>query len=54
MPDDNHKPGDEAPPAAAQPGEHICRRCDGRGRLNEGPCPTCRGTGKVTGPVGDA
>ena len=31
MPNDNEKPGDEVPPAVAQPGEHICRRCDGRG-----------------------
>jgi hypothetical protein len=54
VPNDKQKPSDEVLPGTPQAGEHICRRCNGRGRLNEGPCPTCRGTGKITAPIGDA
>jgi DnaJ-class molecular chaperone len=54
MTNDDKKPGDEVAPNTPQAGEHICRRCKGRGRLEQGPCPTCRGTGKVTVLVGDA
>jgi DnaJ-class molecular chaperone len=54
MTDNDKKPGDEAAPNTPQSAEHICRRCDGRGRLEQGPCPSCRGTGKVTVPIGDA
>lgn len=47
-------PGDEVAPNTPQSGEHVCRRCKGRGRLDERPCPSCLGTGKVTVLVGDA
>lgn len=48
------KPGDEAPPEAAQTAENVCRACRGTGLAQDGPCPECGGTGTVTETVGDA
>jgi DnaJ-class molecular chaperone len=48
------KPGDEVPAGTAQSGETICRLCKGAGRVQDGPCPECGGSGKVTVLVGDA
>jgi hypothetical protein len=53
-PETVNKPGDEAAPGSPQSGENLCARCDGSGQLADGPCPVCRGTGKVTVLVGDA
>ena len=55
MADDiSKKPGDEVPAGTAQSGENICRLCKGTGRVQDGPCPDCGGSGKVVVLVGDA
>jgi hypothetical protein len=41
-------PGDDAPAGTPGTGESICRECGGSGRMAQGPCPSCAGTGKVT------
>ncbi len=41
-------PGDDARPGAPGTGEDVCPDCKGSGRLNNAPCKTCGGTGKVT------
>jgi DnaJ-class molecular chaperone len=52
---DEQRPGDEASPADSQTAENVCRRCGGRGRLEDAqPCPECGGTGVVIETVGDA
>ncbi len=40
-------PGDEAAPGTRGTGENVCPDCKGSGRLNNAPCKTCGGTGKV-------
>ncbi len=40
-------PGDEAAPGTRGAGENVCPDCKGSGRLNNAPCKTCGGTGKV-------
>jgi hypothetical protein len=43
------------PPGAAASGENTCRKCQGKGVLEDGSaCPDCLGTGKVTAPIGGA
>jgi hypothetical protein len=49
------RPGDEAPAGTPGTGENICRECGGRGVTASGqPCPTCKGTGRVTVGIGGA
>lgn len=46
---------DEVKPGTPGAGENVCRRCEGKGRLEDGaPCPDCGGSGKVTAPIGGA
>ena len=40
-------PGDDAAPGTPGTGENVCPDCKGSGRLNNAPCKTCGGTGKV-------
>ncbi len=40
-------PGDDARPGTPGTGENVCPDCKGSGRLNNVPCKTCGGTGKV-------
>ncbi len=40
-------PGDQAAPGTPGAGENVCPDCKGSGRLNNAPCKTCGGTGKV-------
>ena len=40
-------PGDEAAPGTPGAGENVCPDCRGGGRVNNAPCKTCGGTGKV-------
>ena len=47
-------PGDEAPPGTPGTGENLCRDCNGSGKLDGRPCPTCDGTGKVIERIGGA
>ena len=47
-------PGDEAAEGTPGTGEAICRECGGSGRAATGPCPSCRGSGKVTVGLGGA
>ena len=54
MPAGTMHPGDEAPAGTPGTGENICRECGGSGRVNDGPCPACDGTGKVIVGVGGA
>jgi len=43
------------PPGTPGSGENLCRRCEGKGRLADGgECPDCKGTGKITTPIGGA
>jgi hypothetical protein len=48
------KPGDQAPPGTPGAGENVCHVCGGSGRLEDNPCPSCRGTGKVITGIGGA
>ena len=45
-------PGDEAAPGTPGSGENVCPDCKGSGRLNNAPCKTCGGTGKVIDGIG--
>jgi DnaJ-class molecular chaperone len=45
-------PGDEAAPGTPGAGENVCPDCKGSGRLNNAPCKTCGGTGKVIEGIG--
>jgi len=47
-------PGDQAAPGSSQTGMVSCRDCHGTGLLEDRPCPTCGGTGRVVQIVGDA
>ena len=40
-------PGDVARPGTPGTGENVCPDCKGSGRLNNAPCKTCGGSGKV-------
>jgi DnaJ-class molecular chaperone len=40
-------PGDQAAPGTPGSGENVCPDCKGSGRLNNAPCKTCGGSGKV-------
>ena len=45
-------PGDQAVPGTRGTGENVCPDCKGSGRLNNAPCKTCGGTGKVIEGIG--
>jgi DnaJ-class molecular chaperone len=45
-------PGDAAPPGTPGAGENVCPDCKGSGRLDNAPCQTCGGTGKVIEGIG--
>jgi RecJ-like exonuclease len=45
-------PGDEAEPGTPGTGEDVCPDCKGSGRLNNAPCKTCGGSGKVIQGIG--
>jgi DnaJ-class molecular chaperone len=45
-------PGDEARPGTPGSGENVCPDCKGSGRVNNAPCKTCGGTGKVIEGIG--
>ncbi len=47
-------PGDQAPAGVEGTGEHLCRDCQGSGRRDDAPCPTCGGTGRVMEGIGGA
>lgn len=47
-------PGDEAPAGTPGTGQNVCRRCQGSGKLESGPCPACEGTGWVVTGIGGA
>jgi DnaJ-class molecular chaperone len=47
-------PGDQAPAGVEGTGENICRDCQGSGRRDDAPCPTCGGTGRVIEGIGGA
>jgi DnaJ-class molecular chaperone len=40
-------PGDAAAPGTPATGEDVCPDCQGRGRIDDKPCPNCGGTGVV-------
>lgn len=56
MDDEKNKESPEAvPPGTQGSGENVCRRCSGKGKLDNGStCPDCNGTGKITTPIGGA
>jgi len=45
---------DKVPPGTEGSGEDICRKCGGSGKIDGEDCPDCKGTGKVTTPIGGA
>lgn len=45
-------PGDAAAPGTPGAGENVCPDCKGSGRLDNAPCRTCGGTGKVIEGIG--
>jgi hypothetical protein len=47
-------PGDQAPAGVEGTGENVCRDCQGSGRRDDAPCPTCGGTGRVIEGIGGA
>ena len=47
-------PGDEAPPGAPATGEDVCPGCKGSGRIENRPCETCGGSGRVVRGIGGA
>jgi len=51
---DNENP-EAVPPGTTGSGENVCRRCEGKGKLENGEaCPDCGGSGIVVTPVGGA
>jgi DnaJ-class molecular chaperone len=44
--------GDDALPGATGTGENLCPECNGSGTLENKPCQTCDGTGKVIEGIG--
>ena len=44
----------DLPPSAPGPGNNVCPRCGGSGKLTAETCPDCHGTGKVTVGIGSA
>jgi len=47
-------PGDEAPEGTPGTGENVCPDCAGSGRVRNGRCNTCGGTGVVIVGIGGA
>ena len=54
QPSSTGNPGDEAPEGTPGTGEGLCRECGGSGRAGDVPCPSCKGSGKVTVGIGGA
>jgi hypothetical protein len=51
-PDENPRPGDEAPQGEASAGENLCPVCGGSGEKDGAECSHCEGTGRVIEPIG--
>jgi len=51
-PEEEPRPGDEAPADEPSAGENICPECDGTGKVDGETCPNCRGEGKIIEAVG--
>jgi hypothetical protein len=51
-PDEERKPGDEAPPGEPSSGENACPVCEGSGEKDGARCPNCEGTGRVNEAIG--
>jgi RecJ-like exonuclease len=51
-PDEERKPGDEAPPGEPSSGENACPECEGSGEKDGARCPNCEGTGRVNEAIG--
>ena len=45
-------PGDQAASGTPGSGENVCPDCKGSGKLQNAPCKTCGGTGKVIEGIG--
>jgi len=52
MTDAQMAPGDQAPTGTPGTGENVCPRCNGSGRVDGAPCPTCDATGVVIEGIG--
>ena len=52
MTDAQMAPGDQAPAGTPGTGENVCPRCNGGGRMDGAPCPTCDATGVVIEGIG--
>jgi DnaJ-class molecular chaperone len=48
----DQNPGDEAPPGTVGSGEDVCPHCHGSGKMADGPCEVCGGTGKIIRGIG--
>ncbi|HYH53425.1 MAG TPA: hypothetical protein VD761_04770 [Solirubrobacterales bacterium] len=51
-PNEEQKPGDEAPQSEPSSGENICPECEGSGQKGGAECPNCEGSGKVNEAIG--
>jgi len=52
MTDAQMAPGDQASAGTPGTGENVCPRCNGSGRVDGAPCPTCDATGVVIEGIG--
>ena len=53
-PSSQRNPGDESAPGTPQTAEDICPECQGSGKLGNGACANCGGTGRIVKIIGDA
>ena len=51
-PDEERRPGDEAPPSEPSSGENVCPACEGSGEKDGAECPNCEGTGRINEAIG--
>jgi len=51
-PDEELRPGDEAPASEPSAGENACPECEGSGQKSGSECPNCKGTGRVIEAIG--
>ncbi len=51
---DATNPGDDAAPGTPGTGEDLCPVCNGSGRIDDGECGNCGGTGKIVEGIGGA
>ena len=51
-PEEEMRPGDEAPPDEGSTAENACPVCGGEGTVDGEPCGNCNGTGRVTEAIG--